>query len=478
MTKRAFLALIPLILMSGCGYLQRHSAPKVDDVPASYLEIVQSGEFEDTVWWPMFEDSSLDNIIDRALAENLTVERSLANLDRYRAGKRAARATILPTVSVAGNYTNGESQFAPQFPASDLEYYDVRATAAYEIDLWGKLYSQRGAAYADLIASENDLRATLMTVTAQVGRTYFAAVELRAQQKLLEQTVQSNEEYLDLVKERYTRGIVTSLDVYQAQSNLAQSKARKAAVDASLATVEHALSVLLGKYPKTGISGTLDELPKPVDEIEAGLPSELMLRRPDVRAAHARLAAADLRWAAANADRFPRITLTGTGSSISEDLEEVLDPDNLLWNLVAGITMPLFESGRRQAVAQQAEAGYRELAAGYKQTLLNAFREVEDALVKGAKQRERIAHLETQAEAARNSLRRATDQYLQGISDYLPVLLAQTGHYNAQSSLLTARRELIDYRIDLATALGGGWTDEIIEEYALTRKLHRETSLK
>jgi outer membrane protein TolC len=236
--------------------------------------------------------------------------------------------------------------------------------------------------------------------------------------------------------------------------------------------------VLLGHYPRTGISGSLDALPEALREIQPGLPSELLLRRPDVRSASARMAAADLRWASANADRFPRLTLTGSGSNISEDFAEVLDPDNLLWNLVGGVILPVFEGGKRKAEAERAAAGYREVAAVYKHVLLNAFREVEDALVRGGKQTERIFQLTLQAEAAKNSLRRATDQYLQGLSDYLPVLLAQTAHFNSQRSLISARRELADYRIDLATALGGGWSDQLIHDYALTRKLHRETDEK
>lgn len=464
------------LLLSGCGYFQRHHAPKVDPMPEAFVQTELAGAFDESPWWQMFGDSTLDRLMDEAFAENLTLEQAAARLEQFRALSDVARSTLSPTVSVRGNVQDGEiamSGLPPGFKPK-LTTYDVSATASYEVDLWGKLSARRGAAYADFLASENDLRAVALSVASQLAGSYYQAVEFRAQVELLNQTIQSYESYLELVERRYVLGVAPSLDVYQAQISLAQARGQKALYEANLAAAEHGLSTLIGRYPGFGSAGELDTLPQTATEVQPGLPSELLQRRPDVRAAFQRLRAADRRWAEAVANRFPSITLTGSGGVKSNDLEDIVNPENIAWNIVGGIVLPIYEGGRRKAEADRNEAAFREAAAKYKEVLLNAFREVEDALVLGKKQREYTDELEKQFSASANSLRLTTDRYVQGVTDYLPVLMAQTNYYNTRRNLITARRELISTRIRLVTALGGGWTDDVLGQYKLARKIHRE----
>jgi len=449
-------------------------------MPETFAQARLSGSFDDGRWWQMFGDSTLDRLMDEAFAENLSLEQAAARLDQYRAASDVARATLSPTISAQGSVQEGEVAMSglPTGYKPKLSAYDASATASYEVDLWGKLSARRGAAYADFLASENDLRAMILSVSSQLANSYYQAVEYRAQLALLDRTIQSYEAYLELVERRYSLGVAPSVDVYQAEIALAQARGQRALYQANLAAAEHGLSTLIGRYPQTGRVGLLDTLSRPVSEIRPGLPSELLQRRPDIRAAYQRLSAADLRWAEAVADRFPRITLTGSAGAKTDELSDLVDPDEIAWNVVAGLALPVFEGGKRKAEADRNAAVFREQTAKYKEVLLTAFREVEDVLVRGEKQREYVAELEKQVVSAGNSLRAATDRYVQGVSDYLPVLLAQTNFYSARRGLLTAKRELISMRVSLVTALGGGWTDEVIKQYELARKTHKEKGPK
>lgn len=461
------------LLAGGCGYVQRHNAPQIADLPSNYHTSSELSEFRDEAWWVEFGDETLNQLMNEAISNSPSLEAALARLQQFRAQSRATRASLFPTLTASGSYQDGERAFGG-FGKIELGYYDVNITAQYEIDLWGKLSARRRAAFGDLLASENDARAALLTLTSQIARTYFQILDLREQQRLIDQTIAANQSAFDLVKSRYALGIVTSLDVYQSESSLAQSRAQRSTIEASLAAMEHLLSVLLGRYPEAGIAGNMISLPPAVVDIGTGLPSDLLERRPDIRSARARLLASDARWESANAALLPSFTLTGSYGNINKNLEDALDPENLLWNLVAGLTAPIFQGGRLVGEAQRSEAVFYETAANYKAVVLNAFREVEDALVRGEKQKERILELERQTAAAGNSLRVAEDQYRQGVINYLQVLIAQNSYYQAQSALISARRELIQNRIDLASALGGSWTDEILGNREPSPKLHTE----
>jgi len=473
MSKQILMAVFAALLLSGCGYVQQHRQPEFSDVPAAYHSIDAAGAFRDEAWWTAFGDETLNDLMNEAIENSPSLEAALARLQQFRAQSRATRATLFPTVTAQGSYQDGERAFGGLTKVS-LDYYDVSAVAQYEIDLWGKLSARRRAAFGDLLASENDARTALLTLTSQVARTYFQIRDLQEQQRLIEQMVGTLESAYETVTDRYVLGLVTSLDVYQAEGNLAQARAQKQSVDASLAATEHLLSVLIGRYPRTELLEGPRVLPATTLEIGAGVPSELLARRPDIRAARARLLASDARWASANAALLPSFTLTGTLGNINKNLEDALDPNELLWNLVAGVTAPIFQGGRLVGEAQRAEAATLETAANYRQVVLNAFREVEDALVRGRTFEERIANLETQTAAAGNLLRVADEQYRQGLVSYLQVLVAQNSYYQAQSTLISARRELQSNRIDLATAVGGAWTDNVLRARTESPKLHRE----
>jgi outer membrane protein TolC len=249
--------------------------------------------------------------------------------------------------------------------------------------------------------------------------------------------------------------LVSALDVYQAQGSLATAKERRAALQGKLKSGTYALAVLVGRYPGEIKAGALDKLPESVATVETGLPAYLIMQRPDLRAAKARMLAADAQVGAAFAAHFPSINLS---ASIGGNF----DPTGWIYSLIAGLTAPLFSGGKIAAEVKRNEGALRQMIAVYKSLLLNAVKEVEDALVQATTQRERVKWLEERVAASDDAFKLSTDQYTQGLIGYLPVLSAEQSYFAAQTELIVARRELVSARIQMCRALGGSWMDKEI----------------
>ncbi len=311
-------------------------------------------------------------------------------------------------------------------------------------------------------ATRQDLHALYLTLSAQVAENYYLLVEQRAKLKLIDQTISSREYYLTLVELRYREGMVSALDLYQARQNLANTRAQRPEVAESLATTSHALAVLTGGYPTTDIGGALDELPDVPEAFPLGLPSELLQERPDIQAAQLRLEAGDHEIAAAVADRFPAINLVADYGESRSDFGTLIS--GTVWNLVGNLTLPLIDFGKRKAEVTRNEAVYAERLAAYQQTVLNAFQEVEDALVANRYTKDEIVKIDAETVAAKDALRLSVAQYQDGLTTYLSVITAQTTYFDSQTRLLSARRQLISARISLARAMGGSWMVPLTNE--------------
>jgi len=403
-------------------------------------------------WWKIFGDRALDRLIDHALKNSLDLEATCAKVDLARASLILAGAGWYPSVSARGDVSVSESDMGVGLGSTRRESYSLSLSAAYEVDLWGKVRYGREAAKQDLAASEDDLLAARISVAAQISDAYFLAVELRSQLQLLQRTIDNRRVQLELVRRRYRMGVVTALDIYQAEESLSRALAQHTTFGGRLRTTEHAISVLAGEFPGRSISGKLDKLPRRVRLLPAGLPTQLLLRRPDLRAAHARLTAADARVGRAVAGHYPSL-------SISASIGGSFDPVSLLWNVLGNLTAPIFQGMRVQAQVNQKKALLRQQLALYKVTLLAALKDVEDALITGQMVERRVVHLESRVKAAEGARRLSMEQYTQGLVPYLTVLTAERSVYTARSELISARRELISARIQLARALGGGWQE-------------------
>ncbi len=424
-------------------------AQNADDVPSSVIYR----------WWEQFNDPQLNQLVELMFSQNLQIEQSLARLQQARSTVKTVRSARFPSLGVEGQ--GGRSMqptFAGEFTGDS---YQFSGAAAYEVDLWGKIASRAEAAGKGYEASYEELQTLYLGLTAQLAELYYLAVEQRAQLVLTDETVRSFTETVANVEERYRLGVVPAVDVYQARQSLTAAKASRHLFAANLATAEHGIAVLISRYPDRESAGELAVLPTTVEAFPAGIPSELIGRRPDLRASLRLIEAADANVAAAIADRFPSINLIGNYGTTSQDFSTGLIEGDF-WSFLGNLTLPIFDAGRRRAEVDRSKAIARERVAAYQQAALQAFKEVEDALVNNRETELRIESLEETREATGATLRLSLDSYFYGVTDYLPVLSAQRAHFETQSRLLTARRQLISARVSLARSLGGEWMkDEI-----------------
>jgi outer membrane protein, multidrug efflux system len=449
---------ILLPALTGCAVHRPQEATLPTRVPPAYAEQAAPAEPAPLErWWEAFGDPHLNALAEEAFAANLDLEQAYARLAQAEATLRTAAAAQQPNLDFSAA-AGRRRQSLGFLGAVTEDAWSLSAPAAFEIDLWRKLVSRAAAARLETKAFREELLAFYLTLTARVADLYFLAVEQRAQLSLADRTITAFADTLERVERRYREGLVPALDVYQSRENLAGARSRRPQFENALAAAEHALAVLLGRYPGRKTAGERDELPEAPD-FPIGIPSRLLARRPDVEANLLRLRASDARIAAAVADRFPALRLTGTYGGAGAETGNLLASGNVFWNLLLNLTQPLYDGGLRAAAVDRTRAVFREDLARYHQAVLTAFREVEDALAAGRTGEERIARLREREAASAAALRLALDRYLLGLSDYLPVLTAQGAHFDAQSQLLAARRQLIADRITLARALGGEWMD-------------------
>ena len=460
------LQLLVLWIITGCTYWHKNHTVEMEFLPDQISNTQYAEEYRQAPsnvnWWVSFEDTLLNSFMDTAFESNYDIAQAIARLDQSKARYAVSRSTLFPSVGGNFGYQNSDISNSKDssIPNQSDEKYSVNFTAAYEIDFWGRLSATRQAAYADLIASENDFVSFQLIFSAQLARVYFRMIELQEQVSLVDKTIVSLTDYLNLVTSRYAVGLVSSLEVYQAESNLARTRAIKQTVEAAYLTTQNNFYTLLGKYPNSEISIKTNDLMGSYPEVQSEIPSDLLTRRPDIRSAYNRMQSADKRWATAVADRFPSIRLTTQYGGLNADLSQALKPDNMIWSAIGSVALPLFEGGRRKASADQSAAMYRELAARYKAVVLNSFREVEDALILIEKQGQYLEELNLQVAATENSLRVATDRYMRGLSQYLVLVTAQTAYFNAETELISAKRGIMDAYVSLFISLGGDWSDD------------------
>lgn len=448
-------AVVWISLFDGCALHQIRPAQVNREIPEAY-NTVDNGVPTDQVenkWWLRFDDPILNQLMEKTFEGNLDLVRFVARLRQALSVNRQRNADQMPYVNLEGNATRGQQLSVGGEQVGHSTSYSL--AAGYEVDLWRKVKSRALVQELESAATREDLHALYLTLSAQVAENYYLMVERRATLKLIDQTITARIDNLELVELRYREGMVSALDLYQARQNLANAKAQRPDVEASLTTTAHALAVLTGGYPTAEIGGALDELPDVPDAFPLGLPSGLLKQRPDIQAAMLRLEARDHEIAVAVADRFPSINLLADYGHSSSDFGTVIS--GTVWNLIGNLTLPLIDFDKRKAEVERTQEVYVERLAEYQQAVLTAFQEVEDALVANRQSKNAIIKIGAEASAAEDALRLSKAEYKDGLSTYLPVLTAQTTYFDSQIRLLSARRQLVDARISLARSLGGNW---------------------
>ncbi len=442
-----------------CRREPRRTASPVE-VPAGFS--VPGGGPAPARWWTSFGDGQLEALEKRALAGNLNLKVAWDRLAQAEATARKSGAALWPEVTAGGGASRTRSVqrsgAAAMVSTSDVTYssrFTLNAAASYELDLWGRVRAGKHAATADAAASREDVDAAAMSLSAEVARAWYRLVKTRAELDLLARQAKVNRDFLKLTELRFKQGQGSAVDVLQQRQEVKVTAGATTLARQRGQVLEHQLAVLLGEPPRAPVAGRRRALPALPELPATGLPAELLRRRPDVRAAHLRLAAADRRVAVAVADRFPRLSLSARAETESAKLRDLFD--NWLASMAANLLAPVFDAGRRKAEVQRARAASSERLHGYGQTVLDALKEVEDALVRERRGAEYLANIEERLKLARRLVARTRERYANGATDYLPVLIALGALHNLERAELEARLTLIEQRIGLYRALGGSW---------------------
>ncbi len=446
------------LLLAGCAAAPQYERPSIA-VPPEYKEAQPTGVWQPaqpglhtaSVSWDVFDDPVLESLITDADRANQNLRIAEAQLRRARATVVAARAGLYPGISAGASASRGRS---PGGVTGDS--YGLDVTAGWEIDLWGRVRSDVAAARAGAEASAADLAAARLATHALLAQSYFQMRVADAQQRLLAETVASYQRSLQLTRDRLAAGVATRADVAQAEAQLKTVEAQRMDVGIARAQLEHAIAVLTGRAPS---AFALDEQPlrATVPPVPVGLPSRLLERRPDIAAAERQVAQANARIGVARAAYFPSLTLSADIGLRASRFGDLFALPSRVWSLGPALAALLFDAGARGAVTEQALADYDGTVAAYRQTVLQAFQEVEDNLVALRVLADEEGVQRQVLDAARISLDIVTLQYKAGTVSYLNVIQAQTTVLQSEQALLSLRGRRLGATVALLRAIGGDW---------------------
>ena len=407
-------------------------------------------------WWISFDDPALNTVMDEALSGNLSLA---ANWQQYQAALAAVRVEnsfLFPQVEASA----GTSVRRPEFEFAENEDLEAGVSASYELDIWGRISSAVQAEEFRAKASFFDYQSVAMTLSAEISTTWYQLLTAKRQLELINEQIETNQNIVKLIRARFAGGQIRGVDILRQEQLLESTIDQRIFYETNVQLLQNQLSVLLGIPPQNEFDLPEGDLPEIPQLPETGLPLELIRRRPDVQQAFNLVLAADREMASAIRSRYPRITLAaaGIGTGSYNNLFQ-----NWVYTLAGDLVAPLIYGGRIKAEVDRAEALKFQSLYQYGQVVLIAFREVEDALIREKKQEERLEVLERRLELAEKTNRQLRIEFLNGMSDYLDVLLSLDQEQQLQRELIEAYQEQLEIRISLYRALAGGFeTEEVI----------------
>jgi outer membrane protein, multidrug efflux system len=463
MRKRVLWCIL-LFMATGCATVgPDYRAPQID-IPTKWrFEEKEARDLANTAWWEQFNDSVLNGLVATALQENKDLRIATARVEEFFGRYFSNRGDQYP---LAGGGASGSRERVtekgptpiPPGVDSTFNFYQAFLSASWELDFWGKYRRATEAARAELFSTEEARRTVVLTLVSAVAGSY---VEIRALDKQLEitqRTAESRRQTRDMFQLRFDKGIISEVDVSQADAEYQDALARLPDIELAIARAENALSVLLGRNPGPIPRGlTIDQLILP--EVPSGLPSDLLGRRPDLRAAEQTLVSANAQIGVAKSLYFPTISLTGAFGTVSTDLSDLFTGPSKVWNFGVPLTVPIFTAGRIGGQVKGAEAFQQQALYSYLQAVQNAFREVDDALVDRAKSQQRLQALARQVHALKNYARLARMRYDEGYTSYLEVLDAERSLFNAELTYTTTQNALFRSLTNIYKSMGGGWVE-------------------
>jgi len=461
-TGRAAAALAALALaLAGCSSLaprhERPAAPVAARFPGD-TGAAGGTPAAEIAWQQYFGDARLKRLVAIALENNRDLRIAALNIEQARAQVGLRRADLLPTVGLGASLTRQPST-NPDDRGTNVSLYQAGfSVSAFELDLFGRLRNLRDAAAAQLLASEETRNAVQVSLVASVASTYLALLADEALMQVSRETLATREESLRLTRLRFENGASSEIDFRLAESLLESARVAYAQQTRQRMLDENALVLLLGQEMPQDLPPPLPITdPQMVAELPAGVPAEVLVRRPDVRAAEQQLAAANANIGAARAAFFPRITLTGSAGTASTELSGLFKSGSFAWTFIPQILLPIFDAGRNEAGLSLAHASRDVAVAQYERTVQAAFREVSDALAGRATLDEQVRAQQAQANAEATRTRLAQLRYDNGVASYLDVLDAQRSLFAAQQAVVQTQALQAQTRVNLYKVLGGGW---------------------
>jgi multidrug efflux system outer membrane protein len=456
------LALV-VVLLGGCAVGPDFRDPVIATPEAFRTQTMPSGSAEDLKWWELFDDPVLYTLVVTALENNRDVRIAISRIEQARATVGFTRADQFPKLSgqagaYAGNYSGGSRST----DTNSRIYLD--APLSWEIDFWGRYRRATEAARADLMASDYGLQTIQLSLIADVAVSYYQLLDYYQRLAVSRSTLDSRVKSLDIIQQRFDRGIIAEIDVNQSQIQKEVAEAAIPLYQRAIAQTENRLGILLGRLPgaiQTGRDLTAQRVPP---GIPVGLPSDILERRPDIVQAKYRLKAQTENIGVAQALRFPSISLTGTLGVASTEIGSITTEGGV-WSIGGQLLAPIIDFGKNKRRVQIEEEKTRQALYQYEATVLNAFREVEDALVAIATLKKELASTDRQQKAAKNANALSKQRYDKGVTSYLEVLETERTLFSVELQLSELQQQYLVAHVSLYKALGGGW---------LTRQAHEQ----
>ena len=459
---RKFLLLAIAVLLSGCAVGPNYKRPTAN-VPTDYRGAMPAQQpatasLGNEKWWDVYQDPVLTQLIHTALQQNYDVRIAATRVLEAQAQLGITRANQFPSASVgAGVFNQQNAKVSSVFPAYEVNAGQINLSAIWNLDFWGKYRRQTEAARAELLATEWGRQAVISSLVANVATAYFQLRALDAELEIAKRTLRSRQQSLQLTRVLETHGSASDLDVSQSEQLVYTASETIPDLERRIEQQENLLSILLGQNPGSIPRGrALTEQPVP-GSVPAGLPSELLERRPDVREAEANVMAANAQIGVAKAAFFPSLSLTGTGGLESNVLHHFLQQPSQTWNAGFNITQPIFEGGALRSQLRLARAQWQESVLSYEQTVQDAMQQVSNGLVAYQKDREFREQQELLVQAAERSDRLSLILYRNGGGSYLQVLTNDTNYFSAELNLVDAQLNERLALVQLYQSLGGGW---------------------
>jgi multidrug efflux system outer membrane protein len=462
--KKAIILLVVVLLLTGCAVGPDYKRPAVD-IPQSFrFEDNEAKNLANTAWWQQFNDPVLNDLIRIALQENKDVKTAAARIGQFVGQYMTTRARFFPQVGAgaSGGMQRVTEKGVTPLPSrvdNPNDVWEVFLNGNWEIDIWGKIRRATEAARAGILSSEEGRRTVILSLVAAVASTYIDLRDADREMEISRKTAEAYKESLRIFELRFKEGFSSSIEVNMIKAEYEQALSRISFYEKTIPQLENALSILLGRNPGPIPRGkTLDELALP--DVPAGLPSDLLEQRPDIRQAEQDLIAANAQIGVAKSLYYPAISLTGIFGYSSTDLSKLFRSDAQAWSWAVPVTAPIFTAGAIRGQVEFTEAQKLELVIRYQQVIQTALGEVDDSLVDQKYTKEQLEALGRRTEALREYARLAQVRFDEGYTSYLEVLDSNRSLFNAELSYAETKATLFRSFVNLYKAMGGGWVTE------------------